>query len=163
MLKAQEYKFIPIPMYGLHRHAQIIVLNFVNLLFVLLGWSLLSNALRHFKIDCAHPNLCIGTWICRLNFAQRPIFQAGGSLTSLKSQTRDPQLKVPPGGLVLKVFTFRKNPSTSARFEPTNFGSGAHYPETTEADTTIFTHKQTLWCQNEIESYLLIFKISILK
>ena len=27
-----------------------------------------------FKIDCAPPNLGIKTWICRLNFAQRPIF-----------------------------------------------------------------------------------------
>ena len=32
-------------------------------------------------------------------------FQALGSLTSLKSQTRDPQLKVPPGGVVLRIFT----------------------------------------------------------
>ena len=29
------------------------------------------------------------TWIRRLNFTQRPIFQAWGSLTSLKTQTRD--------------------------------------------------------------------------
>ena len=35
-------------------------------------------------------------------------FQAWGSLTSLKSQTRDPQLKFPPGGLVLGIFTFWK-------------------------------------------------------
>ena len=32
-------------------------------------------------------------------------FQAWGSLTSLKSQTRDLRLKVPPGGLVLRTFT----------------------------------------------------------
>ena len=38
-------------------------------------------------------------------------------LMSLKSQTRDPQLKVPPRGLVLK------NPLTSAEFEPANLGS----------------------------------------
>ena len=31
-------------------------------------------------------------------------FQAWGSLTSLKSQTRDHQLKVPPGGFVLMIF-----------------------------------------------------------
>ena len=67
------------------------------------------------------------TWICRLNFAQRPIFQACGSLTSLKSQTRDPQLKVPSGGLVIRIFTSWKNPSTSAGFEPANVGSrGEH-------------------------------------
>ena len=32
-------------------------------------------------------------------------FQAWGSLTSLKFQTRDHQLKLPPGGLVLRIFT----------------------------------------------------------
>ena len=32
-------------------------------------------------------------------------FQASGSLTSLKSQTRDLPIKVPPGGLVLRIFT----------------------------------------------------------
>ena len=85
-------------------------------------------ALMHcdiFEIYCAPPNLGITrTWKCRLNFAQRPIFQAWGSLTSLKSQTtRDPQLKVPPRGLVLRMFTSWKNPSTSARFEPANLGS----------------------------------------
>ena len=54
-------------------------------------------------------------------------FQAWGSLTSLKSQTRDPQLKVPPRGLVLRIFTSWKNPSTSAGFEPANLGSqGEH-------------------------------------
>ena len=42
---------------------------------VLMGWSLLPNALRHFQIYCAAPNLGITrTWICRLNLAQRPIF-----------------------------------------------------------------------------------------
>ena len=43
-------------------------------LFVLMGCSLLPNALRTFQIYCAPPNLGIRTWICRLNFAQRPIF-----------------------------------------------------------------------------------------
>ena len=72
---------------------------------VLRRLSLLPNALRPFQIYCAPSNLGITrTWICRLNFAQRTIFQAWGSLTSLKSQTRDPQLKVPPGGLVLRIF-----------------------------------------------------------
>ena len=42
---------------------------------------------------------------------------------SLKSQTRDPMTKVPPGELVFRIFTFRKNPSTSAEFEPANLGS----------------------------------------
>ena len=51
------------------------------------------------------------------------LFQAWGSLMSLKSQTRDPQLKVPPGGLVLRIFRSWKNPLTSAGFEPANLGS----------------------------------------
>ena len=43
--------------------------------FVLMGWSLLPNALRPFQIYYAPPNLGITrTWIYRLNFAQRPIF-----------------------------------------------------------------------------------------
>ena len=71
------------------------VLHFLYcIVFVLLGWSLLPNALRPFKIYCAPPNLGITrTWICRLNFAQRPIFSDMRFLTRLKSQTRDPQLK----------------------------------------------------------------------
>ena len=80
------------------------------------------------KIYCAPPNLGITrTWICRLNFAQKPIFEAWGFLTSLKSQTREPRIKVPPGGLVLGIFTSWKNPSTSAGFEPGNLDSrGEH-------------------------------------
>ena len=65
--------------------------------FVLMGWSLLPNALQPFKIYCAPLNLSITrTWICRLNFTQRPIFSCLRSLTSLKSQTRDPSLKSLP-------------------------------------------------------------------
>jgi hypothetical protein len=37
-------------------------------------------------------------------------FQASGSLTSLKSQTRDPQLKVSPGGLCDQNFYVLKKP-----------------------------------------------------
>ena len=40
-------------------------------------------------------------------------FEAWGSITSLKSQTWDPRHKVPPGGLVLRILTSWKNPSTS--------------------------------------------------
>ena len=106
-------------------------LNQTSLLIVLyctvLYWWDSHCCLMHcdlFKIFCAPPNLGITTtWICRLNFAQRPIFQAWGSWTSLKSQTRDSQLKVPPGGLVLRIFTSWKNPSNSARFEPANLVS----------------------------------------
>ena len=54
-------------------------------------------------------------------------FKARGSLTSLKSQTRDPWLNILPRRLVLRIFYVLKNTSTSARFEPTNLGSrGEH-------------------------------------
>ena len=79
-----------------------IVLYFI----VLKGWSLLPNALRPSQhLLCSPEFRYARTWICRLNFAQRSMFQAWGSLTSLKSQTWDPQLKVPPGVLVLRIFT----------------------------------------------------------
>ena len=43
---------------------------------------------------------------------------------SMKSQTRDTQLKVPPGGLVLSS---EKNSSSSGGFEAANLGSqGEH-------------------------------------
>ena len=50
-------------------------------------------------------------------------FQAWGFLASLKSQTWDPEPKVSPGGLVLRIFTSWKNPSTSAGFELANLDS----------------------------------------
>ena len=42
--------------------------------FVLMGWSLLPNALRPFWDLLCSPKLDTRTWICRLNFAQGPIF-----------------------------------------------------------------------------------------
>ena len=53
-----------------------------------------------FQVYCAPPNLGITrTWICRLNFAQRPIFSGLRIFTSLKSQTRAPSLKSLPEDL----------------------------------------------------------------
>ena len=101
----------------------IIAINNVFYCIVLNGWSLLPNALRSFQIYCAPPNLGIRTWIFRLNFAQRSICQAWGSLTSLKSQTGDPQLKVPPGGLVLRILRPEKDTSIATGFELPNLGS----------------------------------------
>ena len=44
-------------------------------LYCFVGWSLLPNALRPFWNLLYSPNLGITRmWICRLNFAQRPIF-----------------------------------------------------------------------------------------
>ena len=99
--------------------------------FIVLYWRgghCCSMHCNRFKIYCAPSNLGMtGTWICRLNFTQRPIFWAWSSLTSLKSQTWDTLLKVPPGGLVLRIFTSWKNPSTSVGFVPANLGSrGEH-------------------------------------
>ena len=102
---------------------------YLYFVFVLMGWSLLPNVQRaiFLNIHCAPPNLNIRTWICRLNFAHRPMFSGLRFLTSLKSQTQDPQLKLPPRGLVLRIFTSWKSLSTSVGFEPANLGSrGEH-------------------------------------
>ena len=95
---------------------------------VFMGWSLLPYALWPFHTYCTPPNLGIArTCMCRLILLRGIFFQAWRSLTSLKFQTREPQLKVNPGGLVLRIFTSWKNPSTSAGFEPANLGSrGEH-------------------------------------
>ena len=72
-------------------------------------------------------------------------FQAWGSLTSLKSQTRDPQLKLPPGGLVLRIFTsWKKNPSTLVRFEPANLGSRGEHVTPSSPRPTIITYLDIL-------------------
>ena len=80
---------------------------------VLMGWSLLPNELRPFWDLLCSPNLDTRTRICRLNFAQGPMFSGLRFSMNLKSETRDPQLKVPPGGLVLGIFPSWKSPSTS--------------------------------------------------
>ena len=103
--------------------------NSVLCVFVLMGWWLLPNALRPFHIYCAPPNFsCYKDVNMPIKYCSGAyLFQAWGSLTSLKSQTRYPQLKVPPGGLLLRSFTSWKNPSTSAKFETMNLGSqGKH-------------------------------------
>ena len=67
--------------------------------------------------------------------SEASFFLAWGSLTSLKSQTRDPQLEVPPGGLVLRVFTSWKKSIYLSRVwtrEPL-ISRRARHPETTEA------------------------------
>ena len=87
-----------------------------------------------FKICCAPPNLDIRMWICRLNFAY--CFQAWGSLTSLISQTRDPQFKVPPGGLCAPYFYVLKksiDPSRVWTREPW-ISRQARYSETTSIE-----------------------------
>ena len=101
---------------------------FIFLYLFLIECSLLPNTLRPFQIYCAPSNLGMTrTWICLLNFALSSTFLDLRFFKSLKFQIRDPQLKVPPGGLWLRIFPSWKNPSTSAGFEPANFGSrGEH-------------------------------------
>ena len=69
------------------------------IVFVLMEWSLLPNALRPFLDLLCSPDLDNRTWICQLNFLRGLFFQAWGSLTSLKSQTRAPSLKSLPEDL----------------------------------------------------------------
>ena len=88
-----------------------------------MGWPLLPNALRPFQdLSCSpefSPNLgIIKKWKCRLNFAQRPIFSCSRFFNEPEISESGP----PPGGLVLRIFTSWKNPSTSARFQPVNLG-----------------------------------------
>ena len=66
-----------------------------------MGWSLLPNALRPFKIYCAPPNLGITrTWMCWLNFAQRPIFSGLRFFNEPKiSDSGSPSLKSLPEDL----------------------------------------------------------------
>ena len=76
-------------------------------------------------------------------------FEAWGSLTSLKSQTWDPHLKVPPRGLVLRIFTSWKK-SIDLNWiwtcEPW-ISRRAGYPETTEADIE-FSISFPIYCVN---------------
>ena len=121
--------------------------------FVLMGWSLLLNALRPFKIYCALPNLgrpITRTWICRLNFAQTPIFSGLRFFNDLKSQTRDPQLKVPPGGLELRIFTSWKNPSTSAGFQPANLGSRGEHVTSRPPRPTYFPNSSVRFSDGQV-------------
>ena len=76
-----------------------------------MGWSLLPNALRPFWNLLCFPNLDPRTWICRLNFAQRPIFSGLRFFNEPEISDVVPSLKS------------WKNPSTSARFELANLES----------------------------------------
>ena len=56
------------------RHCICVSIYIITLYLFLMGWSLLPNALQPCKLYCGPPNFGIRTLICRLNFAQRPIF-----------------------------------------------------------------------------------------
>ena len=88
--------------------------------FVLMGWSLLPNALRPFKIYCAPPN-----W---------------DFLTSLKSKTREPQfLSLSRRTCAQDFYVLKKSIDLSWVWTREHWISRrARYPETNEADI-IFT------------------------
>ena len=95
------------------------------------GWSLLPNALRPFKIYCSPPNLGITrTWICRLNFAQRPIFSSRRTCAQdfyVLKKSID----------VSRVWT--REPWISRR---------TRYPETTEYDRIIWSALRSVMFNN---------------
>ena len=97
-------------------------------------------------------------------FLRGLFFQAWGSLTSLKSQTRGPQLKVPPGGLVLRIFTSWKNPSTSAGFEPANLGSrGEHVtPRPPRTTGRMLFYLSSIFVQFAFYEYIQILFVTVL-
>ena len=77
-----------------------------------------------FKIYCTPPNLGIRTWICRLNFAQRPIFSGLRFFNEPKiSRPGTPSLKSLPEDLCSGFLRPEKNQSASVGFEPANLGS----------------------------------------
>ena len=106
-------------------------------LYCIDGVVIAANALRPFQIYCVLPNLGVTrTWICRLNFAQRPIFS-----TSLKSQTQDPQLKVAPGELCSGFLRPEKIHRPQPGLNPRSWISRrARYPETPRPTKCNFTY-----------------------
>ena len=90
-----------------------------------------------FKIYSALPNLGITkTWISRLNFAQRPIFLSLRFFNEPEISDSDSQLKVPPRGLVLRIYTswkiHRPQPDLNPRTFLTNQQHIVLYSETTK-------------------------------
>ena len=84
--------------------------NVLVFIFVLMEWSLLPNALRHFQIYCAPPNLRITrTWIYRLNFSQRTIFLDFRFFNELEITDSGPQLKVPPETCAQDFYVLKKS------------------------------------------------------
>ena len=84
-----------------------------------MGWSLLPNALRPFWDLLYSPNLELRrTWICQLNFAQRPIFSFLRFFNESEISDSGPPAWSPYRRIYTQDFSSWKNSSTSARFEP---------------------------------------------
>ena len=113
---------------------QLLILTIYFLLF-LMGWSLLPNALRPFKIYCAPSSSGITRrWVCRLNFAQRPIFS--GLRFFKESEIWDSGFPAYRPSRRVRIFTSWKKSINLSRIwtrEPW-ISTRARYPETTEAD-----------------------------
>ena len=80
----------------------------------------------------------------------------------------NPQIKVLPGGLVLRIFTSWKNPSTSTGFEPVNFGSrGEHSTPrpssltSRDANFTTCSHTFTLFWSWKASVIAEVFQVSV--
>ena len=134
-LLAERYKI-----WSLHPHshlssAQIFVSGScfqIPLCIVLMGWSLLSNALQPFQIYCAPTNLDITrTWIFRLNFAQGPIFSGLKFFNEPETSDSGPSRRT----CAQEFYLLKKSIDLSRVWtrEPW-ISRRAHYPETTEAD-----------------------------
>ena len=105
-------------------------------LFYWLGGHFCQMQCDLLEIYCAPRIYILGREYTDYILLRDLFFQASGSSTSLKSQTGDPQLDVPPGGLVLRIFTFWKTSIDLSRIwtlEP-SISRRARYHETTEAD-----------------------------
>ena len=93
--------------------SSILVLHCIN------GVVIAAQCTAIFFLDLlCSPNLDTRTWICRLNFVQRPIFSTLGSLTSLKSQTREPSSSLPEdlcSGFLRPEKTHRPQPGLNPR------------------------------------------------
>ena len=107
-----------------------------------------------FKIYCAPPNLDTRIWICRLNFAQWPIFSGLRFFNEPEISDSGAPLKVPPGVLVLRIFmSWKKSFNLSWIWTPESWNSRrASYPE---ALKYICWHCYVYWCiDTDIDIYI---------
>jgi hypothetical protein len=92
-----------------------------------------------FKIYCAPPNLGIRTWICRLNFAQRPIFSGSMFFNEPEKSYLGPSAKSPSRRTCTQDFYVLKKSIYLSRVSTREpwISRRARCPETTEADWII--------------------------
>ena len=83
--------------------------------------SRISNALNKYTFFAGIFSLDIFTFCLEAYFFRLEVLYRVWNFKGL-----DPRIKVPPGGLVVRIITPWKNPSTSAGFEHANLGSRAY-------------------------------------